>query len=727
MRKLYTLLAAAVLVFTAQAAISFNNAFKPATKQALERKMQMKVDAGKQDIATLLRDQHKSSVATAAKAPRKASEVISEAPEGEVKLYNRSGGAYTISGWWAVPVEQDGLVEIVYAADGSVYIKDVLSNCMVDTYVKGTLDGNTITVPLGQTLITWEDYGYGLELLMADVTLDADGYPEDATIDESATEVTFTIDGNTISLNGTSATHVLTAFYDDDQSWVSRADYNSVYTETEAPEVVTPPAGIAPVTYWHSGEYEGEETHFLKKQLQVVKDGNDIYIQGLINGNDGVDDMLPEAWVKGTLENGVLTIPHDQALGIYASRLIYLVGSDDEENVTDLTFTYDEDADVFTADMSYYINGKSDQIYYFMQFFPGNIISKEEPQLPTEVEAPDGLVTSTYALNTEELEFDDDGNASYTDKTLFLQMGWDGSDVYIQGLCVDLPEAWVKGSTDDAGNITLPTGQFFGTQLVESYFGDNSYNHFLVGYGDNGLQDIVLTRNDDGSYATQDYVIDNEKQSVLAYYHIYTNCRLALFVEKEGKPANPEITGYTFNDSYGYGRMTCNIPLQDVDGNAMNPAKVYYRLYSEIKHKAALITLSPADYEALENEMTEIPYNFTDNWDIYEGGSTIYLNMADLADFNRIGLQVVYYGGMEDPNLAPARRAISTPAANESEIVWHTLKAYSGVNDINSAMQAKSVRYYNVAGMQSDKPFDGVNIVVKTFDDGTTSTTKVLK
>ena len=32
-----------------------------------------------------------------------------------------------------------------------------------------------------------------------------------------------------------------------------------------------------------------------------------------------------------------------------------------------------------------------------------------------------------------------------------------------------------------------------------------------------------------------------------------------------------------------------------------------------------------------------------------------------------------------------------------------------------------------MAGMTSDKPFDGVNVVVTTYDDGTTSTAKVIK
>ncbi len=37
------------------------------------------------------------------------------------------------------------------------------------------------------------------------------------------------------------------------------------------------------------------------------------------------------------------------------------------------------------------------------------------------------------------------------------------------------------------------------------------------------------------------------------------------------------------------------------------------------------------------------------------------------------------------------------------------------------------MKYYNVAGMESNMPFDGVNIKVTTYNDGTTSTCKVIK
>lgn len=50
----------------------------------------------------------------------------------------------------------------------------------------------------------------------------------------------------------------------------------------------------------------------------------------------------------------------------------------------------------------------------------------------------------------------------------------------------------------------------------------------------------------------------------------------------------------------------------------------------------------------------------------------------------------------------------------------------TGIEAINTKAVA-GVRYYNVAGMASDKAFDGVNIVVTTYTDGTQRVSKVVK
>ena len=51
----------------------------------------------------------------------------------------------------------------------------------------------------------------------------------------------------------------------------------------------------------------------------------------------------------------------------------------------------------------------------------------------------------------------------------------------------------------------------------------------------------------------------------------------------------------------------------------------------------------------------------------------------------------------------------------------------TAVNDVKAVGEVESVTYFNVAGMQSSKPFDGINIVVTRYTDGSISTTKVIR
>ena len=85
---------------------------------------------------------------------------------------------------------------------------------------------------------------------------------------------------------------------------------------------------------------------------------------------------------------------------------------------------------------------------------------------------------------------------------------------------------------------------------------------------------------------------------------------------------------------------------------------------------------------------------------------------------------VPYEDGMEkdaDGNLRPA--FIIYPinaAANATGTV-------TAVAEFTADKAVESVRYYNIMGMESKKPFEGINIVVTRHTDGSTSTTKVLR
>jgi hypothetical protein len=73
----------------------------------------------------------------------------------------------------------------------------------------------------------------------------------------------------------------------------------------------------------------------------------------------------------------------------------------------------------------------------------------------------------------------------------------------------------------------------------------------------------------------------------------------------------------------------------------------------------------------------------------------------------------------------------ATGGNNETQLfmLYNRARVY-GTNSVVENLGEKTinnVKYYNVAGMESNVPFDGVNIKVVTYTDGTTSTSKVMK
>ena len=71
-----------------------------------------------------------------------------------------------------------------------------------------------------------------------------------------------------------------------------------------------------------------------------------------------------------------------------------------------------------------------------------------------------------------------------------------------------------------------------------------------------------------------------------------------------------------------------------------------------------------------------------------------------------------------------------TKEEGQNRYMQYTRVALYGSADVVENLAQKTVnnvKYYNVAGMESNVPFDGVNIKVTTYNDGTTSTCKVIK
>ena len=130
---------------------------------------------------------------------------VTEAPEGEVKYYKRSGACLYIPDDYIEPGYQDGTIELIYASDNKVWFKNIfygVGDLYGDSYVYGTLsnDGTKITVPMGQSIYYSESYE-------ADIVLSwGTSAVENSRViwhpDADVTEAVYEVDGGTITLQG---------------------------------------------------------------------------------------------------------------------------------------------------------------------------------------------------------------------------------------------------------------------------------------------------------------------------------------------------------------------------------------------------------------------------------------------------------------------------------------------------------------------------------------------
>lgn len=347
----------------------FNDPVKPA-KFTLPAK-----NAKKNSTVQSISNAFNLAIAKTNKAPRKAETVdehgiITEPAEGETKYYTRSGTAYYYSNSSVYTADQSGTVTIVETSDGTVYIKDPVTRFAQGSWVKGTKEGNTITVAGAQPLYYVSNYDATLSLNW--------GTSSDNSYARGTGDITFTIDGNTISLEGSSESNIIGVFWDDDNTWQGYGDYETVWTLDEgytppSTDLVVLPEG-ATVQTWYRDQVNASssgETAVSGTDVSVAFVDNEVYISGIF-------EDFPESWIKGTLDGTTVTFESGQFIGKYSSYDIWAYGTDGDGLVDAFTMTYDATAQTLTADNQLLANAAEDRIYY-LQWISALTLYAEEP------------------------------------------------------------------------------------------------------------------------------------------------------------------------------------------------------------------------------------------------------------------------------------------------------------------------------------------------------------
>lgn len=114
----------------------------------------------------------------------------------------------------------------------------------------------------------------------------------------------------------------------------------------------------------------------------------------------------------------------------------------------------------------------------------------------------------------------------------------------------------------------------------------------------------------------------------------------------------------------------------------------------------------------------------------FNSSATPGLTDGDMYSFEALVKEVAV--ATTDAKSAPRKVDYDSTVAPSAKFVVYPLdldanKVATGVNDVNSAKEVKGVSYFNMMGVESAQPFDGVNIMVTTYTDGTSSAAKVLR
>lgn len=408
-------------------------------------------------------------------------------------------------------------------------------------------------------------------------------------------------------------------------------------------ELVTLPEGAVAETYYTaSGKfYAGSSSGWSDatadmKSVQVAVVGSDIYVQGLAY-------WFKDGWIKGTVEGTTATFASGQLIGSDSSGDEFIVGSTDGATVSEnIVFNFDAEAGTLEAVTTFILeSGSTDEIQAYC-YWQSPVFTKEEPAAPEVVVLPEGVEMKEYALTYTNYQKEDASGVA--------AVGIDGNDVYFKGFSSYIPDALIKG-TKEGNTITFPDNQYLG-----KYGG--SYDSYLVKGG-------VFTYDEE----TDTYSAEGDVYSLLnsQYIDVYaTNPVLKGVVEKAATPADPAITALT-EGQYGW-YINFNVPNVDTEGNGMVASKLSYIIYTDTEGEIAPLTFTSATHTKLTEDMTEIPFGFTEGYDFYD--TQIYLNDLYSSRWNNIGIQSIYRGGGEE---------------NATEIQWFHVKDYGNVTfDFNA-------------------------------------------
>lgn len=167
-------------------------------------------------------------------------------------------------------------------------------------------------------------------------------------------------------------------------------------------------------------------------------------------------------------------------------------------------------------------------------------------------------------------------------------------------------------------------------------------------------------------------------------------------------------------------------PEEAEDATAIEPE--VYSLADAFSPKVdEVITVSKAYYKASENTLRAYAPGPTQGQSLTVDTSLFDYNFKDGRQYTVLGvINIKEPWNAKVDGIAP--QDYNYPFQNYKLLVLDVTEhpASTAIDDILAEQGVKSVRYFNAAGLESNVPFPGVNIIVKEMNDGSKVTTKAI-
>lgn len=426
-------------------------------------------------------------------------------------IYNPQGTLYnglyrqSVGFFFRTPRNADGLAG-AYVADNdgvTYYIQNIFSQFQTDTWVKATLQGDTLYMPTPQLVYSYDDGGETNNIYLSNMKYDE--AQQTYVIDSANTFAKFVFSGDTLK----QVSPQLLGMTGNSGSWMYYGDYDlRIFRNRDTVAVV--PEDLNAERY--SLTYNDEDGEQQSRLVKLGFDGNDVWLGDF-------SDRFPDNWVKGELGNNRIVFENEQFFGFKDNHHVYFTTGEREEATDPQTgetgeiyvlspqIRFDLDGDVYKSDGVMFTNwGKKD--VNFRECYEQPQLTKfvETPQTPADPMPVDftpydtddqygtftftlpALSTTGEVLNPDRLYYN-----IYVDERLLT---FKASRYGLDQDMTDIPYSFVDGHTFVASS-SYPRGRIvYFKERVGSYYSHIGVKAIYRGAGESHSSNIVYNDGD---------------------------------------------------------------------------------------------------------------------------------------------------------------------------------------------------------------------------------------